>query len=220
VRTLLACATVVATLTMVCAFAYPAQAQVPAAHGANADKYGIAVVDIAYIFKKYNGFTARMEQMKLDVEAAEGKLREDRGRIQAMEEELKSYNAGSPEFKRLDEQVTEEKSDFNLRATKQRKEFLEREARIYYTAYQEITDAVKYYAQRHNIGLVLRFNGEASDPNNRPDVLRAINKAVMFQNNIDITPEILRALDRDPRVSQNPGQPQNFQNQVPVRRPR
>ena len=63
--------------------------------------------------------------------------------------------------------------------------------------------AVKYYAKRQNIGLVLRFNGEPVDPNRRDDVLREINKPVVVQDQIDITPDVLALINRD---QQNSGQ--------------
>ncbi len=56
---------------------------------------------------------------------------------------------------------------------------------------------MKYYAQRHDIGLVLRFNGDKVDLNRREDVLREINKSVVFQNQVDITPDILALINRD-----------------------
>jgi len=42
----------------------------------------------------------------------------------------------------------------------------------------------------------LRFNGDPPDPNNRDDVLREINKPVVYQNGIDITPDVLADLNR------------------------
>ena len=70
-------------------------------------------------------------------------------------------------------------AEFNLKMGRLRKDFLEREAKVYYQTYLEVVDAVKYYAKRQNIGLVLRFNGEPVDPNRRDDVLREINKPVV-----------------------------------------
>ena len=88
-------------------------------------------------------------------------------------------------------------AEFNLKMGKLRKEFLEREAKVYYQTYLEVVDAVKYYAKRQNIGLVLRFNGEPVDPNRRDDVLREINKPVVVQDQIDITPDVLALINRD-----------------------
>ncbi len=73
-------------------------------------------------------------------------------------------------------------AEFKLKMGKLRKDFLEREAKVYYQTYLEVVDAVKYYAKRQNIGLVLRFNGEPVDPNRREDVLREINKPVVMQD--------------------------------------
>ncbi len=163
---------------------------------ANASRFGIAVVDVSYIFKNYHQFTTSMEGLKTEMESAEGQLKSERDAIQSKEEQRGQYNPGSPEFKQLDETIARLKSEFNLKAGKIRKDFLEREAKVYYQTYTEVSSAVQHYAQQHNIGLVLRFNGDQINPNQREDVLRAINKPVVTQNNIDITPDVLALLNR------------------------
>jgi len=185
---------------------------------ANVSRYGLAVVDISYIFKNHGPFKAKMDAMKKDVQAAENRLRQERQEIGKLQEKLETFKPGTPDYKELDEQVAKRKADFNLKATQQRKGFLEREAKIYFETNLEVSDAVKYYAQRHNIGLVVRFNGDPVDPNRREDVLRAINRPVVYQNGIDITPDILRELHsrapaavgtaRNTRLSRPPAIPQ------------
>jgi len=165
--------------------------------GANASKYNIAVVDISYIFKKHERFKATMEQMKKEMETIEGELMADREKIAAQEQQRNTFNVGSAEYKKMDEDIARQMAEFNLKMGKLRKAFLEREAEVYYKTYLEVVDAVKYYAKRQNIGLVLRFNGETVDPNRRDDVLREINKPVVVQDQIDITPDILALLNRD-----------------------
>jgi hypothetical protein len=131
------------------------------------------------------------------MQKTEAVLREDRKQIGQLEERLKTLQVGSPDYKQLDEEVTRQKADFNLKATKHRKDFMDREAKIYYQAYLEVNDAVKYYAQRQGLGMVLRFNGDPIDPNRREEIVRGISNAVVFQNGIDITPYILEAVNRD-----------------------
>ena len=165
--------------------------------GANASKYNIAVVDISYIFKKHERFKATMEQMKKEMETIEGELKADREKIAAQEQQRNQFNAGSAEFKKMDEDIARQMAEFNLKMGKLRKEFLEREAKVYYETYLQVVDAVKYYAKRQSIGLVLRFNGEPVDPNRRDDVLREINKPVVVQDQIDITPDVLALINRE-----------------------
>ena len=176
-----------------------AHAQAPNPAGANAAKYGIAVVDISYIFKEHTRFRATMESMKKEMETIEAELKADREKIAQTEQERNTFNAGSAEYKKLDEEVARMMAEFKLKMTRLRKDFLEREAKVYYQTYLEVVDAVSYYAKRHNIGLVMRFNGEPVDPEPREDVLREINKPVVFQDHIDITPDVLALLNRDQR---------------------
>jgi Skp family chaperone for outer membrane proteins len=163
---------------------------------ANAPKYGYAVVDVTYIFKNYSKFNQQMEQMKTAMEAADTQLKADRDAVASKEEMRQQYNPGSPEFKTVDEEVARLKAEFQLKAGKIRRDFMEREAAVYYSTFMEVSNAVTYYAQHNNIGMVLRFNGDSIDPNNREDILRAINKPVVFQNNVDITPDVLALLNR------------------------
>jgi Skp family chaperone for outer membrane proteins len=163
---------------------------------ANAPKYGYAVVDITYIFKNYSKFNQQMEQMKTAMEGADTQLKADRDAVASKEEMRQQYNPGSPEFKTVDEEVARLKAEFQLKAGKIRRDFMEREAAVYYNTFMEVSNAVQYYAQQHNIGMVLRFNGDSIDPNNREDILKAINKPVVFQNNVDITPDVLALLNR------------------------
>ena len=191
-RTLLLSTIVAASLL---SLATQAVAQ-PAGPSANASRFGIAVVDVSYIFKNYQQFRNSMDGMKKEMEAAEGALKAERDAIQGKEEQRKQYKAGAPEFRQLDEEIARLKAEFNLKAGRIRKDFLEREAKVYYQTYLQVSNAVQHYAQQHNIGLVLRFNGDQIDPNRREEVLRAINKPVVHQNNIDITPDVLAILNR------------------------
>jgi Skp family chaperone for outer membrane proteins len=186
---------VVLTLTVETSQAQTQQAQSQNSWSANASKHGVAVIDISYIFKKHDRFKATMESMKKEMESTEADLKAERDKIAQKEEQRNTYNPGSAEYKQMDEQLARDMSEFNLKMTKIRKEFLEREAKVYYQTYTEISQAVSVYAQRHDIGLVIRFNGEPVDPNKRDDVLREINKPVVFQNQVDITPDVLAMLN-------------------------
>lgn len=199
-----------------------ARAQGPNPAGANASKYSIAVVDISYIFKKHARFTATMESMKKEMEGIEADLKADREKIAQQEQQRNQFNVGSAEYKQLDEEIARKMAEFNLKMGKLRKDFLERESKVYYQTYLEVVDAVKYYAQRQNIGLVLRFNGEPVDANRRDDVLREINKPVVVQDKIDITPDVIALLNRDagaapPAVqpAATPGAPQTPRTATP-----
>ena len=194
-------------------------AQAPHPLGVNASKYGIAVVDISAIFKRHTRFKATMDNMKKEMENIEAELKADREKITQAEQHRNTFGVGTAEYKKADEEVARMMAEFNLKMGRLRKDFLEREAKVYYQTYLEVVDAVNYYAKRQNIGLVLRFNGEPIDPNRRDDVLREINKPVVIQDQIDITGDVLMLLNRD-QTQQHPQQAVRPTTQPPSQIPR
>ena len=175
----------------------PVRAQAPAnTAGANAARYGIAVVDISYIFKKSPTFNAQIEVLKGEMKTADDSLKADRDALVAMEEKRNTLKPGSAEFKTLDETLAHQKAEFSIKQGTIRRDFLEKEAAVYFRSYTEVSAAVQYFAQQNNIGLVLRFNGDQVDPAQREDVMRAIMQPIVHQNNIDITPEVLAIISR------------------------
>ena len=158
----------------------------------------IALLDVAYIFKNHPRFKAMMAEMKADVERAEATVKKEGEGIRSQAERLKDFRQGTPDYKGLEEELTKRQADLSVRIQLQKKEFLQKEARIYYTVYQEIFQEADYYAQQNGIDMVLRFNGDPVDVEKPDDVLRDINKPVIWysKDRCDITPIVLDRLVR------------------------
>ncbi len=158
---------------------------------------GIAVVDVAYIFKNHVRFKQQMEEMKLRVEAAEADVKKDQESIKRKAEELKTFNPGTPNYKQVENDLIKMQGDLQLKVSLQKKDFMEQEGRVYFNVSREIDDAVKQLSTKNGIVLVLRFNGDPIDGNNRDEILRGINKAIVYNDpRMDITPYILQDLNR------------------------
>jgi Skp family chaperone for outer membrane proteins len=158
---------------------------------------GMAVVDVAYIFKNHARFKQQMDGMKAKVDAAEEQVKKAQMDMKAMVEQIKTYQPGTPEYKRIEADLTKKQADLQVQVNLQKKDFMEQEGKIYYNVSLEVEDAVKRLATKSNIALVLRFNGDQVDASNRDDILRNINKPIVFYDpRMDITPYILQDLNR------------------------
>lgn len=167
----------------------------------------IALVDLAYIFGNHTRFKAASEDLRRDVEAAEAELKNNKAALQKMAEQLENYNRNSPEYRQLEEDIAKRQADITVQVNKQKRDFFEQEAKMYYTVYQEIMEQVRYYSDKHGILLVMRFNGDPYDENDPQALQKELNKAVLYHNKmIDITPIILDAVN-PPRPSNQPGSP-------------
>ena len=156
----------------------------------------VAVVDVGEIFKKHKKFKEKMDKMKEEVLAAENKLKQERDQIASRVEQLKGLNVGTPDYRKLEAEVAKAQGDFNVNAQLQKKDFMEREAKVYLEVYQEIEANVKAFAQHYQIDIVHRFDGEPIDPTDRNRILGGITKPIVYySNSIDITKAIIKMID-------------------------
>ena len=172
-------------------------AQVPAAQShAAGPANNVAVIDVGYIFKNHTRFKGAMDKMKDEVMAAENGLKAERDRINGLMEQIKGFNVGTPEYKKLEAEVAKAQGDFNVNAQLQKKDFMEREAKVYLQVYSEIEKAVGQFAREHRIAVVHRFDGEPVDNSDRTQILRGITKPIVYlEPGIDITPDVLKMLN-------------------------
>jgi Skp family chaperone for outer membrane proteins len=177
----------------------PAASAQPASH--------VAVIDVGYIFKNHARFKSAMDKMRDEVMAAENGLKSERDRINGLMETLKSFNVGTPEYRKLEGEVAKAQGDFNVNAQLQKKDFMDREAAVYLQVYGEIERAVNQFSRENGIAVVHRFDGEPVDNADRNRILGSITKPIVyFDPQIDITPDILRMLNGTP-VAGQPQQP-------------
>lgn len=193
-----------------------ALAQGPPSH---AGMPNIAIIDLTYIFENHQGFLARRESMRAEVQRAEDEVKRSRDEMKRLADKLEGFKPGSPEYKQLEEELSRLSANLNVNMQLKKKDFLLTEAKMYYAVYQEILDEVKLFAERNGIALVLRFNGEPIDTDNPQEVLKELNKSVVYHNrSIDITPIVLEQLNRRQANTNIGARPPANQQQVPPRR--
>ncbi len=176
----------------------------PAAAPAAGPATHVAVIDVGYIFKNHARFKAAMDKMKDQVMAAENTLKGERDRINGLMEQIKGFNPGTPEFKKLEAEIAKAQGDFNVSAQLQKKEFMDQEAKVYLQVYTEVEKAVEQFAREHRIAIVHRFDGDPVDNSDRNQILRGITKPMVYiEPGIDITPDILKMLNT-PAVATQP----------------
>ena len=147
----------------------------------------VAVIDIGQVFDKHPQFQAQMQNLKKQVEELDAFLRGEQKRMITMRDDLQSYAAGSPQYKAKEEEMAHLQSDLQVKMALQRKDFVEKEARVYFDTYNEVYTIISEVADRNGIGLVLRFNSEEMKPEDRSSVLNGVNRAVVFQRNLNVT---------------------------------
>jgi Skp family chaperone for outer membrane proteins len=139
---------------------------------------------------------------------AENALKAERDRINGQMETLKSFNVGTPEYKKLEAEVAKAQGDFSVNAQLQKKDFMDREAKVYLQVYNEIERGVSQFARDNGIAVVHRFDGDPVDTADRNRILGSITKPIVYYDpQIDITPDVLRMLNGAAVAGAPPAQP-------------
>jgi Skp family chaperone for outer membrane proteins len=180
---------------------------------------GVAVIDLRYIFEHYPKFQELKASIDADVKSQEADIKARKERLETLKKQRDSHRRVSTEYESLDNQLTRESADFQAHITNERKRIMAREATAYYTAYKEIVQEVALYAELRGFSMILRFNNDLLQEDEKGDVkevAKHLNKPVVFlkpnlndpnnpnsifdPRNRDITPAILAILKH-----KNPG---------------
>jgi Skp family chaperone for outer membrane proteins len=167
------------------------------------------VVDLGAVFKNHVGFQAAMEKLKNEVMASEITLGAEQDRIKGLMKQLKGFDSGTAEYKKLEADVATAMGDWSVTARLQKEAFYARQFQLHGQFYAEIEKAVEQYARANRITAVLRDKKVAAalrqpkaapaDNVGREQIREWIQNPVVYvapveagrHDSSDITPEII-----------------------------
>lgn len=156
----------------------------------------VAVIDISRIFKESEEFKTKLTELKHDVDEAGEEIKRAQAKITELTNELKTTPLTSPLRRGMEEEVVNLTAKSTAAMQLQKKIFMEREASIYFHTYRRIEKEVNTFAKEHKIYLVLRHQTQEIVESERDSVLQGVNRAVVFQQQIDITDAILERMKK------------------------
>lgn len=158
----------------------------------------VGLIDMAYVFKNYEKFKTLRDDLKNEIQASDQKAKSMATQIKTVQDQLKTFSEGSPEYAAKEKELAGLASDFEAFRKVAQREFLRKEADIYKTVYLEVSDAVELYAQHYKYAMILRFNREdINDAKNPEAVLQSMNRQVVYHySKYDITDAVLKYLNQ------------------------
>ncbi|MCA9072446.1 MAG: OmpH family outer membrane protein [Planctomycetaceae bacterium] len=172
----------------------------------------VGLIDMAHVFKNYEKFKVLRDDLKTEIQGSDQKAKSMAGQIKTVQDQLKTFTEGSPEYLAKEKELASLASDFEAFRKVAQRDFLRKEAEIYKTVYLEVSDAVKLYAQHYKYAVILRFNREdINDAKNPEGVLQSMNRQVVYHySKFDITDAVLQYLNQ--RYDRTAGRAQPARN--------
>ena len=96
----------------------------------------------------------------------------------------------------MQQQAAKLQNDLQQFVAKEREELQKREAAVFLDLYRQLEDEVKKYAKAKGIKLVIRQQeGTLDEKQPLQEILKTLNRGIIYEDGLDITDEILKALD-------------------------
>lgn len=167
----------------------------------------IALVDVAYIFKKYDKFTRLYESMKSEVKQREKEIADAQSELKVLMNSKQQLTPDTPDYRKIEQRIVQKKGEIELAAENARREFTQKEANLYHQTYQEVEAEITKYAERNSFTLVLRASRDSDAGSTNPqDVIKEVSQMVIYSlPNMDITEAILASLNAQGTVKKPAG---------------
>ena len=147
----------------------------------------VAVLDVARVFKENPEFDTAMKTIRQEADGLKAQITQQQEAIKAEAQQLGQYEPGSAERNEMEATLEQKQTALRTRARQAEADLLNREAGVYFATYQQMQSVVGQIAGQHGISLVLRFDSEEIDPANRAQVIKGVNRPVVFHRRLDLT---------------------------------
>lgn len=154
---------------------------------AQAQESGIvAILDVAAVFQKNLEFNTQMAEIKDSANELKKQITEQQKAIQLKAQKISAMDSGPSRFEQ-EAALEQQQTLLKTQARQAETNLLNREAQIYYVTYQKLQSVVAAVANANGIALVLRFDNSPINGNVRPEVIKAVNRSVVYNDQLDLT---------------------------------
>jgi Skp family chaperone for outer membrane proteins len=109
---------------------------------------------------------------------------------------FRAAQPGTPEAARLQQQGAKLQLDLQQYVQKERDAVQKREAAVVLALYRDLEEEIRKYAKAKGIKLVIRQQDSSLDENQTvQQIFNALNRQIVYEDGLDITDDILKALD-------------------------
>jgi Skp family chaperone for outer membrane proteins len=168
-----------------------------AASAIAAEPLPIALVNVDRILKSYKPLQEKLDPIKAEAKELDGTVQIRQAEIETVGSHLRSAQPGSPEQQRLQRQIVKLQSDLQQFITIERQKLNSKEVTIYVGLFRQLDAEISRYAKAHGLKLVIRQHESSYDEGQPlPEILKALNRGILYEENLDITDEMLKALEK------------------------
>jgi len=156
----------------------------------------IAILNLDRIFKSHQPLLDQLAPAREEAKALQEKLQLRQAEIETVANQIRKTEPNTPDFQRLQAQLLKLNGELRQLAESGQQAIQKKETTVYLAFYRTLDDEVAKYAKAKGLKLVLRQQEGSLDENQTlQEILKSLNRSIIYQDGLDITDDILKALD-------------------------
>jgi len=160
------------------------------------EKLPIGFVNVDRILKAHKPLVAQVDPLKAEAKELEAAIQVRQAEIETAMGQFQRAQPGSPEQQRLQGQIRKLQTDMQQFVVTERQQLQQKEVKVYLAFFRQLDAAITKYAKAKGLKLVLRqYETSLDEGQSLPDVMKALNRTILYEEGLDVTDDILKALD-------------------------
>ena len=156
----------------------------------------IALVNVDRILASYKPLLEKLEPLKTAAKELDAAVHVRQGELEKVGGQLRGAQPGSPDQQRLQLQFVKLQTELQQFIANEQQAQHKRQAAVYLSFFRQLDSEISKYAKAHGVKLVLRqYETSLDEGQPMQDILKALNRTILYQEDLDITDAILKGLD-------------------------
>ena len=155
----------------------------------------IAVINLDKVFNGYKQHAARLQPLRESAKELDESVQVRQVEMETAANQLRKAMPGSPEQLRLQQQILKLQNDLRGFVEIERQKLQKREVSALIATQKDVDEQIKKLCKERGLKLVLRQHDPPADHQPLQEVLKNLNRDVLYQEWLDITDDVLKALN-------------------------
>jgi Skp family chaperone for outer membrane proteins len=140
----------------------------------------VAVIDMGAVFESHPMFLSQLESLKQEIREFEAQQQAQREGLSAKFQLLRGQDPSSEAYRTGEAEIASQTANLDVQKRLRSKEFAQKEAKIYFEIYTDVTAKINAYCQHYGIETVVHYNSRPMDVSNPATIMERIGSNVVF----------------------------------------
>lgn len=155
----------------------------------------IAVINLDKVFNNYKKHAERLQPVSESAKELNESVQVRQVEIETAANQLRKAMPGTPEQQRLVQQIQKLRADMEVFLNAERQKIQKREVSALISTQKDVDEQIKKLCKERGLKLVLRQNSAPEENQPLQEVIKNLNRDVIYQDGLDITDDVIKALN-------------------------